>query len=377
MTTQHRPQTAANPSGPVRVWDIWVRLFHWNLVAVVATAAATGFLGGALWLRLHITAGLAAGALVLARIVWGLFGSTHARFVDFLPSPRTVLAHLRGGGHRHLGHNPLGALMVLALFAFVLALAVTGIGLLGGLLRVGPLAPDLGTAAGFALRGWHETLAIALLILVALHLAGVAFESRRAHENLARSMVTGTKPRREGDVPARPARTRGLAALVTIALAGGGLALANAQLTDRPVPGLPTAEILPIVADECGACHMVYPPALLPAASWAAITATLDNHFGEDASLGDAATAEIGAWLAANAADTVDTKPARLFARAPAEPVAITELAAWKRLHADLPDAVFAARPVGARSNCIACHADAETGRFSPFAISIPKERTQ
>lgn len=358
------------------VWDVWVRLFHWLLVLSVSLAAATGFLAAAPWLRWHIAGGLAAAALVLMRIVWGFLGSPHARFADFLPNSRTVIAHLRGRGHRHLGHNPLGALMVLALLAGVLALALTGLGLLGGLLRTGPLAPDLGTAAGFALREMHETLAIALLALVALHLAGVAFESARSRENLARSMVTGTKPRRAGDAPVRPARARGLIALGVIAVVGAGLAGANAALSARSVPGLPSTDILPVVADECGACHMVYPPSLLPAEAWAGITATLDDHFGEDASLDDETTAEITAWLTANAAETVDTLPARLFARAPDDARGIVDRPAWQRIHADLPDALFASRPVASRANCVACHADAETGRFSPFAITIPKETT-
>lgn len=370
-----RPTSPQSPTS--QVWDIWVRLFHWLLVLSFTLAAATGFLAGAPWLRWHIAAGLAAAALVLMRIVWGFLGSPHARFADFLPRPRAVIAHLRGGGHRHLGHNPLGALMVLALFAGVLALALTGIGLLGGLLRSGPLAPDLGTDAGFALREVHEVLAFGLVALVVLHLAGVAFESRRSRENLARSMLTGNKPRRAGDVPVRPARARSLAALGVIVAAGAGLTAANAALSTRPVPGLPTAEILPVVADECGACHMVYHPSLLPASAWAGITATLDDHFGEDASLDPETTAGIAAWLAANAAETVDTLPARVFSRAPDDARGIVDRPVWKRIHAELPDELFARRPVGTRSNCIACHADAETGRFSPFAISIPKETSR
>ena len=355
-------------------WDIWVRLFHWLLVLAVVAAAATGFLADATWLRLHLAAGLGAAALVLARIVWGAFGSTHARFSSFVPGPHAVLEHLRGHGHRHLGHNPLGALMVLAVLTAVLALALSGITLLGGLYRLGPLAAGLGPATGIAARNLHEALAIGLIGLVAFHLGGVAFESRRSRENLARAMVTGRKPRRLGDVPARPARPRAGAALGAIVLIGGGLLAANAALTDRPLDAMPAAPVASVVADECAACHMAYHPSLLPAATWSAIMRSLDDHFGEDASLDPATTAEIEAWLTAHAAETAATYPARIFAEAAAEPVAITGLAAWKRLHADLPEALFASRAVAGRSNCLACHLDAESGRFSPFAIHIPKE---
>ena len=360
----------------IPVWDIWVRLYHWLLVVVVVSAAATGFLADATWLRLHIAGGLAATALVLTRIAWGFLGSAHARFADFVPTPRAVLDHLAGRGARHLGHNPLGALMVLALVAAILALAVTGLAILGGALRTGPFAADLDVATGLAAREVHEIVAILLFGLVLLHLGGVAVESRRLGENLVRAMVTGRKAHRPGDVPARPVRARGAVALGLIALSGGGLAAANAALSERPSPGRPAAAIDSLAADECGACHMVYHPALLPAASWAAITATLDDHFGEDASLDPETTAKISAWLEANAADEVETRAARAFAAAPAEPVAITELAAWRRIHASLPEAVFARRTVASRSNCAACHRDAESGRFSPFAIAIPEETT-
>ncbi|SFJ39624.1 cytochrome b/b6 domain-containing protein [Celeribacter neptunius] len=376
--TENNETQPGDAETTVKVWDIWVRLFHWGLVMTVATAALTGFFANATWLQLHIIGGLMAGALVLARIVWGLLGSRHARFADFAPSPRAVIDHLRtqsrGGTHRHLGHNPLGALMVFAVLALILSLALSGLGTLGGVLRVGPLAPDLGTDTGFALREAHEILALILAALIALHLGGVAFESWRSRENLTRSMVTGRKPSRSGDVRHAPVRARGLIALTLIALAGGGLAVANATLSGRPVPGLPTATMPELVTEECGACHMAYHPALLPAANWHAIMRTLDDHFGEDASLGTDDVAEITAWLTTHAAETVDTKPARLFARGPEDALAITARPAWQRLHADLPETLFTTQPVGSASNCAACHQDAETGRMSPFAITLPKE---
>ncbi|MBK1634579.1 cytochrome b/b6 domain-containing protein [Rhodovulum adriaticum] len=361
----------------VPVWDIWVRLFHWTLAASIAGAAATGFLGDARWLAVHLTCGLSAAALVLARIVWGVLGSTHARFADFLPHPRAVIAHMFGNGPRHLGHNPLGALMVLAIIGAITALTVTGLIGLGGWLRNGPFAADLGTAGGRQALELHELLAWAVLAMVALHLPGVFHERHRRSDPLIRAMLTGRKPARAGDARAHAAQPQGQRALKIIAMLGALLGLATAGLSARTVPDLP-APMPPVVAEECGACHMTFHPSLLPAASWHDMMSGLDDHFGENAALSADLTAEIEDWLTAHAAETVETAPARLFANPnPEAPGSITRTAAWKRLHGDLPDSLFARAPIYARTNCIACHGDAETGLFSPFALSIPKETSR
>ncbi|MDT8858388.1 cytochrome b/b6 domain-containing protein [Paracoccaceae bacterium Fryx2] len=374
MTPAPDPAAAA-PAPTVMVWDVWVRLFHWTLVPAIAAAAATGFLGGALWLRLHIASGVAAAALVLARIVWGFLGTTHARFADFVPRRAEVVAHLRGGAQaRHLGHNPLGALMVLAVLAAVPVLGLSGLALLGGTLKSGPLA-GLSYGAGALLGAVHEPLAIGHLVLVGLHLAGVAFESRRSRENLARAMLDGLKPARPGDHAARARPGHGLVALILVGALGCGLYAANAGLSARAVPGLPVAVLDPVYQAECAACHMAYHPSLLTAASWTAMMAALADHFGENASLDAATTAQITAWLAAHAAETADTKAAHLLSGGgPDAPFTLTEARFWKHRHAGIPDAVFAGRAVGGRSNCAACHADAARGLFSPFALSLPEE---
>ena len=368
----HTPPVASHPPS-VAVWDRPIRLFHWSLAASITVAAATGFLGGPEAIRWHLGAGLVAVALVIARIIWGFTGPTHARFTDFLPRPGDVIEHLGPAAPRHLGHNPLGALMVLALIGLVLILGVTGLAVLGGVFKTGPLAFwsfGLGRAGG----EWHELAAWGVLGLVGLHLGGVAVESLRSRENLARAMLTGEKEARPGDVPRREIPARGALAVFFLLVAGSGLWAANASLGARAPQGLPVA-LDAGYRGECSACHMAYSPSLLPAASWTALMAGLPDHFGEDASLDAATAARIETWLATHAAETADTLPAHAFARtAPEAPFTLTETPFWKRRHGDLPDSLFARAGIRSRSNCAACHADAESGLFSPFSITIPKE---
>lgn len=366
-------------SSTVQVWDPFVRLFHWALVGLVLIAAVTGFFVGARALDIHIWAGMAIGALVLARLVWGFLGSGHARFASFLVGPRAVWAHLgelrSGRADRHLGHNPLGAVMILALLACLAALLVSGALGLGGVFRAGPFSSLVGFDRARRILGLHELLAFGLVGLIAAHVGGAVFESLRTRENLIGSMITG---RKRGGVVEEAVRGQGglarpFAAFLILAATYATAGVAGLSLAHRPLDRVPVPVTGSAYASQCGDCHAAFHPSLLPAASWRQLMGTLDAHFGEDASLPAADAAAITAFLTANAAETADTKPAHLFrAVDPSSPLAITATPAWKRIHARLGTAVFATSAVGSRSNCGACHADAATGWFYPGKIEIP-----
>lgn len=165
-----------------RVWDAFVRIFHWSLVASFALA----WISGDDWKTLHLWAGYAAAALIAMRLVWGLAGTTYARFSQFVRSPLVVARYLRdvatGREARYLGHNPAGGAMIVALLATLTGLCVSGF---------------LMTTDAFwgseMMEDTHEMLANVALALVGLHIAGVVWASIRHHENLFRAMVTGEK----------------------------------------------------------------------------------------------------------------------------------------------------------------------------------------
>jgi hypothetical protein len=122
------------------------------------------------------------------------------------------------------------------------------------------------------------------------------------------------------------------------------------------------------VAKECAACHMLYPPALLPARSWSSIVANLNNHFGENAALDDATTKAIADYLVANAADTggIGTN---LLRDLPPEvtPARITDLPWWKRKHEKrnrVGPVALAENGAKFKGDCKACHKGAEQGLF-------------
>lgn len=354
------------------VWDAGVRLFHWALVLSIAAALALGFLGPKWLLDWHVWAGYLAAALIVFRLVWGFAGSTFARFSSFPPSLARVRAHLSGRHGAGYGHNPLGALMVYALLAIVLALAISGMLTLGGVVRQGPLAALTTYVGGRSAKEIHELLAWGILALVALHVGGVAFESRREGENLAGAMVTGRKRVRTDTTSMRAARP----GLAILALAAIGLPLAAAWTwaARQPNPFVPAGPALAEWKAECGDCHTPHHPSLLPAATWDKLMATLDDHFGEDASLDAETTAKIRDWLVANSAERYDTRAANAF-RTPdaADPLRITATARWKGIHEEIPPETFKRKDIGGPVNCAACHGDAETGLFAPQRIRIPE----
>lgn len=366
-------------SGSILVWDRGVRVSHWSLALAVAACAYTGFIAPPNCLNVHLAAGTAIAALVVFRIVWGFTGSTSARFGSFAVTPAALRQHLadirEGRRLRHLGHNQAGAIMVYALIAVLTLLVITGVIALGGAVKQGPLAFALSFDTGWTAREIHELLAFGLLAMVAAHWAGVAFESWRLRENLTGSMISGRKDAKGAEKPQPPTMARPFQT-GTIVLGVAALAIPGvAALSGLPAKGVPSAPLDSAYAKACGDCHLAYHPSLAPAASWAKTMDGLADHFGENATLDAATAAKLRDYLAANASERWDTRPANLLRRVEqAKPEQITAAPAWKRIHREIPEAVFKSKAVGAKGACKACHQDADTARFDPQSIAIPKD---
>jgi len=223
----------------IRVWDLPTRLFHWALLALVVAAFTTGQLGGNLivW---HGRIGLAIVGLLVFRLVWGLVGSTYARFVNFIPSPRQVLNYLRGHW-QGLGHNPIGALSVLALLALLIFQAGSGLMANDDIAFEGPLYPLVSKDTSDWLSGWHRQIVNLLIGLVALHLSAILFYALVKKDNLVRPMITGVKE--VADRAARPAVGGGPAAFVLAAVIALGAvwAASGALLPAPPISPAATA----------------------------------------------------------------------------------------------------------------------------------------
>ena len=181
----------------ILIWDLPTRLFHWLLVLAIVALVVTGKAGGS-WMEWHGRLGLLVLGLLVFRLLWGVMGSTYARFAGFFPTPAKVAAYLRGQWHAP-GHNPLGACSVLALLAVPLFQALTGLVANDDIAFVGPLYDLVGRDLSNLATRWHLLAVNVLLALVALHVAAILFYAHIKKDNLVKPMVTGYKDLAPGE----------------------------------------------------------------------------------------------------------------------------------------------------------------------------------
>lgn len=191
----------AAASRDILVWDAPVRIFHWLMVLCFAGAYLTAETDS---LRLvHVTLGYTMAGLVGFRLVWGIVGSRYARFSNFIRGPAAIIRYLRSliSGHpeRFVGHNPAGAVAIIALLGATLLLVATG-------------WANYNDIGGDLTEELHEGVANAMLALVVIHVAAVLASSWLHRENLVGAMLHGHK----SGAPAEGIRTswRTLAAVL-------------------------------------------------------------------------------------------------------------------------------------------------------------------
>ncbi len=222
MTTKSITTTdAGDETTRVRVWDLFVRVFHWTVVVAFFVA----FFTEDDLFTVHVWAGYTIGVLVVMRILWGFVGPKHARFSDFVCGPlkawKYLIELITFRARRYVGHSPAGGIMVLLLLAGLLATVWTGLELHAVENNAGPLAvvstesrttaivapiplalasedgrEDVEREDGKKDEFWeelHEIIANLTLFLVILHVGGVVLASLAHRENLIRSMITGDK----------------------------------------------------------------------------------------------------------------------------------------------------------------------------------------
>ncbi len=218
-STREETDAKANPA-PHRRWDPIVKLTHWTIVVAILANGVLTKEGS----QAHIWVGYALAAMLGLRLFWGLIGPAEARFAAFPPSPRRAVAHIReitsGGRSEHRSHNPLGALMVYAIWSCLIVIIASGVAMAGlpgtaaanadarppvsgqpvqapgrdredeGDAREGD---EQGEAGSEIAEEVHEVAVNLLYLLILLHIAGVLFETRRSGRQLVLAMLPGRR----------------------------------------------------------------------------------------------------------------------------------------------------------------------------------------
>lgn len=192
-------QTSDQATGYVPVWDVATRLFHWTLVTLIILAFITNKYADAIGFKWHKINGYAILCLILFRVLWGFFGSSTSRFLNFI-NPIATLRYLATffskNNQDYLGHNPLGAMMVLALLAAVTAQAVSGLFSVDDITMMlfsGPFASNVAESTAEAFTRFHRIGFNLILGLACIHVVVNIGYSVLKKNGLIAAMVTGKK----------------------------------------------------------------------------------------------------------------------------------------------------------------------------------------
>ncbi|MER2493788.1 cytochrome b/b6 domain-containing protein [Catenovulum sediminis] len=179
----------------VKVWDFWIRAFHWLLLAGFTGAWLTIEYG---WMQAHAVIGYCLSVLLIFRVLWGFWGSTTAHFTAFLCSPITALKYLKNSlqlkAPAHAGHNPAGGWMVVCMLALLFWQIISGLLANNDLGFSGPFADFINKTLSDQLTQWHGWNFYIILSAVWLHLVAVFFYQLVKREKLVQAMFSGKKP---------------------------------------------------------------------------------------------------------------------------------------------------------------------------------------
>jgi len=224
------------------VWDLPLRLFHWLFAVSIFASWATAQ-PGSQWMKIHMRLGYWMIGLLLFRIIWGFVGPRHARFTSFLKGPTTVWGYAKGLAGRaavaseSVGHNPLGALMVVAMLLLVALQVTTGLFATDDIVWTGPYYPSVSGGTAQRLTAVHHANFNLILTAIALHIIAIVYYTFVKRQPLVPAMVTGFKP--AAAVPEHEA-IRGsqlIKAAIVIALASGAVYF---LVTAAPPPAGPS-----------------------------------------------------------------------------------------------------------------------------------------
>ncbi|MDX9714959.1 MAG: cytochrome b/b6 domain-containing protein [Dissulfurispiraceae bacterium] len=373
-----------------KVWNIQIRIFHWVFAVLIGYALVSSGITEYFGLRLlhtdpllasHIAAGTAVFALTIFRIYWGFKGSRYSRFSALILEPYELARYIKAVFKKerlfYTGHNPAAswfgvATIGLSLIIFISGLAVYGIDEDRGLL--GFLHTDYHMYSG-ALKLVHGFNAMLLLIAIVIHVSGVALETARHGPDTAKSMLTGSKQAALNE-ELRVSSSRTKAGLLSIILVLAPFIAAITVYASINAYEPDETAIPEVYKEECASCHMAYTPNMLPARSWRAMMANLEDHFGEDATIEGAEKAEIEDYLTAGAAEKSLQEFSIKFSasiRSDKAPLSATEIGYWKRKHDLIKPEVYKRESIKSKANCAACHKWAERGSYEDNDIRIPR----
>jgi len=210
------------------VWDLPLRVFHWLFAVSIFASWATAQPGSE-WMKVHMRLGYWMIGLLLFRIIWGLIGPRHARFASFLKGPHTVWRYAKGLAARanaaaeSVGHNPLGALMVVVMLLLVAFQVTTGLFASDDIAWTGPYYPEVSDSTAQRLTGLHHANFNLILAAIGLHVIAIVYYTFVKRQALIPPMLSGYKPASHVPADAAIASSELVKAAIVIAIASAAV----------------------------------------------------------------------------------------------------------------------------------------------------------
>ena len=372
------------------IWSLPTRVFH-ALFALLITIA---FLSAEdEWLNFHAVIGYGVLILVIFRLCWGLWGPKHSLFKDLPLGKKNIkefLNHIFEEKQKFLGHNPLASYVMISMLVVAILAVLTG-ALAFGIQEGKGIFSFLNNSFFKNMKLFkeiHEIFANLFIALIVAHIIGVLID-RLLHkkQETLNSIVSGYKVTDENESIKLNIYQKMFSLLMFIFFIGF---LAFNLYNPKNI--LIASKYHPIdykiqnelFVKECGSCHTLYPPTLLPKKSWELIMSDLENHFGDDASISEDSNKEILDFLVKNSAETSTMKPGFKFLNSirNQDIIAMTKTTYWEKTHKEIPKELFEHSEIKSKANCKACHSDIEKGliekenikNLSDFKSNFKKE---
>ncbi len=367
--------------GHVFVWPIGTRIIHWMMALSFTAAFITSFYEH--MLHDHVAFGFIFLTIIIYRIIWGLIGPEYAKFKTFKLKPSQLKHYFVEKIQNRwrkipAGHNPASSWFTVWALGVGTVIVISGL-LLYGIQEGKGLFRDLNSDYSdymFVLDMIHKYASYLFAAWVVIHITGVMVEQFWHKTSMVFAMVTGYKRTEGEDTKVKPFLSFFSYVMIVIAIGTYFFIVSSNYnfLTLQKYTNIDYEEIDPVFYNECGDCHKVYPPYMLPKRSWQKIMLSLDNHRGEkitEANITKSQQASILEFLTQNAAETSKREAAVKVMDSLGErrPKNITKTPYWRETHKDIPKSVYKQKKIKDKSNCIACHKDFDQGNMDDMNI--------
>jgi len=365
----------------VFVWPMSTRIIHWMLALSFTTAFITSTFEE--MLHNHVALGFIFGIMIIYRIIWGFIGPKYARFSTFKLHPSKLKFYFVEKIQDRwraipAGHNPASSWFT------IWAMIMGSIIVTSGMLLYG--IQEAKGVLSFLNDSYYNNMDIIMLIhqiasyiflfWVFLHISGVMIEQFYHKTNMVFAMITGFK-RAKGDDTEVSKKLNFFAYSIIIIAIGTYSFITSSNynfLTSQKFTSIDYKAQNPIFVEQCGDCHKIYPPFLLPKKSWSRVMRDLDNHFGEkitEANITKSQQSTIKEFLYANSAETSTRESSVKIMKSLGKrrPKAITKTPYWRETHKDIPKSAFKTKKIKDKSNCIACHKNFDDGVLDDMNI--------